>query len=203
MELSEKDLEDSIYNAAIDSYGRLFLEERGLTLNGKIFRQVNLGDYGIADLITIHYIGKKKNIHNPDGKPIKTILITVYELKKGLVGLATYGQLHRYMRGVQELAKTTRANKSGGVDIQVWINGTLIGDGIESIDAWDLITSSPGMSAYIYKFGFDGLSFIQIERDHMPTRAINEDIIKSVDFKAREFISTRSIGEYIDFLKKK
>ena len=46
MKFLENDLEEIIYTS-----GRDVLEQRGLTINGKLLRQVKIGNYGIADLI--------------------------------------------------------------------------------------------------------------------------------------------------------
>ncbi|GAB3324700.1 hypothetical protein GCM10027299_22080 [Larkinella ripae] len=205
MELSEKDLEDTIYNAAITDVGRLFLHQRGLAIEGKIFRQVNLGEYGIADLVTVHYLGKKKAIEaGTDRSSLKkTIAVTVYELKKGALGPSTLTQVHRYMRGVQVLVKAAKKEDQPKINFQILIGGVLIGDTVESIDFWDLTTSCPGISAYIYKFDYKGLSFIEIKNNHITDRLPNMSILNSVKFTPRELVSTRNVEEYIHFLEKK
>ena len=55
MEFSEKDLEDIIFDASQDFETRGDLIDRGLDLPlyGKMYRQVNFGAYGIADLINV------------------------------------------------------------------------------------------------------------------------------------------------------
>ena len=60
MDFLEKDLEDIIWNAQSTREGREKLKSRGLNIQGKVFRQPNLGEYGIPDLVSIVY--KKKEM---------------------------------------------------------------------------------------------------------------------------------------------
>ena len=48
MRFLEKDLEQIIHESGMDQ-----LNERGLPIDGKMFRQMRIGNYGIADLITV------------------------------------------------------------------------------------------------------------------------------------------------------
>lgn len=81
MKFLEKDLEDIIFNADNES-----LQSRGLEIRGFKKRQLNIGNYGIADIVTFErsnyideeyaeYVGGENKTHS---RPI----ITVYELKK-------------------------------------------------------------------------------------------------------------------------
>lgn len=51
--LEKKDLEDIIWEAYQSEYGKYELFNKGLSISGKMYRQVNLGDYGILDLMTV------------------------------------------------------------------------------------------------------------------------------------------------------
>ena len=46
MKFLEKDLEQIIFESGRDS-----LRERGLSISGKLLRQLRIGNYGIADLV--------------------------------------------------------------------------------------------------------------------------------------------------------
>lgn len=72
MEFLEKDLEDIIWEAYQSEYGKYELFNKGLAISGKMYRQVNLGDYGILDLMTVSI--------NP-----KDVIISIYELKKKIL----------------------------------------------------------------------------------------------------------------------
>ena len=58
MKFLEKDLEDIIFEAPREE-----LAKRGLHIEGKMYRQLRIGNYGIADLVTI-----QRPIMIPDGK---------------------------------------------------------------------------------------------------------------------------------------
>lgn len=60
MDFLEKDLEDIIWNASQTDIGREELKKRGLEIHGKMYRQVNLGDYGRCDLLTISIRRQKR-----------------------------------------------------------------------------------------------------------------------------------------------
>lgn len=95
MKFLERDLEEIIENA-----DRRTLEERGLYINGKLLRQVRIGNYGVADLIEYHR--EIVNIY-PDGRRevIQPATIAVYELKKDKVGISAFLQAAGYLRGIK------------------------------------------------------------------------------------------------------
>lgn len=82
MKFIEKNLEDIIFQS-----NRLELSKRGLNLRGKIFRQVRIGNYGTADLVTI----KKPNFYSKSewNNPYhdERFLVTIYELKQEKIGI--------------------------------------------------------------------------------------------------------------------
>jgi hypothetical protein len=82
MKFLEKDLEEIIYTADKAELGK-----KGLDITGKIFRQLNIGNYGISDLIEVNRYGQ-------------TLCITIYELKKEVVNVSTFLQAVRYAKGV-------------------------------------------------------------------------------------------------------
>lgn len=100
MEFLEKDLENIIWEANDEQ-----LENAGLEFNGKRFRQLRIGNYGVADLVTV----RKENIYseyeyikNGNTKIIDSYLvITVYELKKDKIGIGAFLQAIGYIRGIQ------------------------------------------------------------------------------------------------------
>jgi len=79
MEISEKELEDIIFNT--DNYN---LNNRGLNIYGKKKRQLSIGSYGIADLVTCAIYNKK------DGNQM--LYIQVIELKKDCIDYKAFSQ---------------------------------------------------------------------------------------------------------------
>lgn len=89
MEFLEKDLEDIIWEAYQSEYGKYELFNKGLSISGKMYRQVNLGDYGILDLMTVSI--------NPED-----VIISIYELKKDIINMSTMAQAARYGTGISK-----------------------------------------------------------------------------------------------------
>lgn len=91
MKFLEKELEDIIWES--DKYQ---LEERGLSLFGNLFRQMAIGNYGIADIIQV----KKAYSNN---KPY--LMINILELKQDKIGISAFLQAVKYAKGVQSYFK--------------------------------------------------------------------------------------------------
>jgi len=87
--LSEKELEDFIFNAIETDKDALL--ERGFPMPDfpKFYRQVKLGDYGVVDFLAV-------GEDNETGK----LEIFLYELKKERVGAINIPQICKYMGGI-------------------------------------------------------------------------------------------------------
>ena len=100
MEFLEKDLEQIIWEASDND-----LENAGLEFSGKRFRQLRIGNYGIADLITVKrecIYSESEYIKSGKCKIIDSYLvITVYELKKDKIGVSAFLQAIGYAKGIQ------------------------------------------------------------------------------------------------------
>ena len=88
----EKNLEDIIFEADADS-----LYKRGLYIYGELYRQFNLGKYGIADLVLYE---KKEYKDNSNLSHRADYLVTVFELKKKLIDINAFMQAIRYVSGL-------------------------------------------------------------------------------------------------------
>lgn len=95
MDFLEKDLEKIIYEASKYKSGRDELCDRGLCINGKMKRQLRIGKYGVADLVTFERIFYNNGKHSTH-----TIVITVYELKKDKIGISAFLQAIGYLKGI-------------------------------------------------------------------------------------------------------
>jgi hypothetical protein len=89
MEFLEKDLEEIIYLS-----DKFRLEERGLSLHGKLKRQLRIGNYGIADLVEITRPHCENNIFYKGS-------INILELKKDKIGVSTFFQALNYLQGIK------------------------------------------------------------------------------------------------------
>lgn len=91
------------------------------------FRQVNLGPYGIADLITIEYQGREEYLNNKS-----CFNINIIEIKSGSVNSDTYLQAIRYAAGIKMFFKNFINAKNAELYIGVCLIGHYIG--IKKID---------------------------------------------------------------------
>lgn len=95
MDFLEKDLEDIIYEATDEQLSELFLD-------GKRFRQLRIGNYGISDLI----FARKRYNYEWDHElrhPVISdvgIEIVICELKKDRICFKTFDQAIKYTKGI-------------------------------------------------------------------------------------------------------
>ena len=97
MNFLEKDLEQIIWESDNEK-----LQTKGLEICGKKYRQLRIGNYGIADLVTV----KRRMFHSC----LPYIEITVYELKKEKVGIGAFLQSLKYCKGIQTYLEEKRPN---------------------------------------------------------------------------------------------
>lgn len=153
MTFLEKDLEQIIYES-----GRDLLEEKGLLIDGKLMRQVRIGNYGIADLISII-----KPVYDWDKYGKKTSFIegniTIYELKKEKIGISALLQAVRYARGIQRYLK--QRDKHHLFKLSICLIGNDIDESGSFIYLPSLLdTQCFGLSFYTYTIDINGLKFI-------------------------------------------
>ena len=88
--IAEKRLEDYIFSH-LNGTKIIYGVEPEITpvRNGCVLRQLNLGDYGVADIVTI-------DVESVGAYPI----VTVYELKQGKIDAAALVQVLRYKKGL-------------------------------------------------------------------------------------------------------
>ena len=162
MEFLEKNLEDIIFETKAN-----YLHQRGIYVYGKKYRQVRIGNYGIADMVTI----EKPYYHTGFETHCKG-LITIYELKKDNINFNTFQQIVKYAKGIQSYLEHR------GLEDYFNIQMITIGKNIDISTSFtylcDLFNiyieettineySKISFSAYTYKYDIDGLSFKQIK----------------------------------------
>lgn len=156
MKFLEKDLEQIIFESGRDS-----LRQKGLTISGKLFRQMKIGNYGIADLVSF----SRPNYYGPGREYFDFGSITIYELKKDQVGISAFLQAINYARGIQSYLK-----KRNKLEKYV-INIVLIGKEIDTTGSFcyipDLLslqndyTEHGYISFVTYEYNLDGLEFVE------------------------------------------
>lgn len=94
MKFLEKDLEQIIWES-----DKEVLSERGLLLDGKLKRQLRIGNYGISDLVhfkkPIFIYENNRNILIQEG------VIEVIELKNDKISVSAFMQAVRYLKGIK------------------------------------------------------------------------------------------------------
>lgn len=93
MTFLEKDLEQIIWET-----DNSILQKKNLEIYGKKLRQLKIGNYGIADLVTIN---REYDYCFERQKCIPYLDVRVYELKKEKVGISAFLQAIRYCKGIK------------------------------------------------------------------------------------------------------
>ena len=164
MEFLEKDLEGIIYEAYKKDASSL--RGKGLNISGTIKRQLRIGNYGVADLVTFE---KTKHIEYAPERTVydyeeETVLyeelnwhkaiITVYELKKDKIGISAYLQAMKYVSGIKHYFNEK------GTGFQLEFKIVLIGKDIDTSGSFCFIPDfDKNVEFYTYKYGLYGLEF--------------------------------------------
>ena len=146
MEFLEKNLEDIIFKTSTND-----LRKRGLYVRGKRFRQLRIGNYGIADMVTINK-GYLEDTHYT----IPVINITVYEFKKNLIDTDTLLQASRYVKGIQRYFDLREKFLNKEVNFRI----VLVGKTICKKDDFAFLSDfAKNLDIYTYDYNFDGIKF--------------------------------------------
>lgn len=145
MTISEKELEDMIFNADNEQLGH-----RGLWLPKNLRRQVRIGNYGIADIVGM----ERPYVENETKIPAE---ICIVELKKDEINIDTFIQAVRYAKGILRYFEYKKYLKP---NIKIKLIGSSIQEGNGFIYLPDLINEeSFSVQLYTYKLFFDGIYF--------------------------------------------
>ena len=149
MDFLEKNLEDIIYENANTEEGLSFLGERGLMLYGHTYRQVSLGEYGIADLLNVFTDGKKGS---------RILVFNVIELKKEILTEKALSQVCRYLTAINKIIHKIKEQDTKNTWYAVLSKATLIGKGA-SDSLLQMLPVFEDIDVYTYKYELDGLGF--------------------------------------------
>lgn len=154
MKFLEKDLEEIIFYS-----DQVELHQRGLYINGLIKRQLRIGNYGIADLVTF----EKKYYRGFLGEMLSELIITVYELKKDAISVSAVLQAIEYAKGI------SRYLELRGVIFKFKIDIVVIGSKLPPSGALPFLPDVfEGVELYTYEYKIDGL-FFNITKDYILT----------------------------------
>ncbi len=151
MNFKEKNLEDIIYNAMINGDNDV-LCNRGLNCYRKqilVKRQLRIGNYGKADLVTLT-------------KCYDSYIISVYELKIGKIDLSSLIQVCRYVKGIKEYLREKYTEVNFAFEI------ILIGDSFCKKD-WVYMFDSVIKNVQVYKYTYEleGIYFETVDLDEL------------------------------------
>lgn len=163
MKFLEKDLEEIIYNADLEK-----LSLKGLYVKGKLKRQLRIGNYGIADLVSI----SRPYYHTLFKRHMKGV-ITVMELKQEKIGVSTFFQALNYAKGIKHWISLNRPHLHNSFNYRivligrefdrcssfVYLNDLFEAD-MDDVDMDD--THKTTVDLYQYKYDLDGISFREI-----------------------------------------
>lgn len=143
MDFLEKDLEEIIFNSSKKS-----LSDRGLFITGgKFYRQLSIGNYGRADLVSFY-------------RDESMVYITVTEIKKDKIGISAFLQAIGYARGIQRYINKRKPH------MNISINIVLIGREIDKNSTFSYLPSvlpymdyDMFLTCYTYRYDLDGLYF--------------------------------------------
>lgn len=189
MSFLEKNLEDIIYENSLTEKGREALRSRGLSIKGRLFRQVELGGFGRIDLLECGFMRNSKGLLVPYS--------IVYELKRNAISEDAIMQACRYVCGIKShlsnMIPQEMVDKRGRP--LLWIR--LIGEACNYNGNFRYLYSCMrNIDAYTFSYDIDGIHFTPVEY----CDAINFcDIAHSDDFS--EHYATPSFSELRNVLE--
>lgn len=135
---SEEELELFVYNT-IDESGVCPLSGDRVD---QVWRQVNLGEYGVLDILKVKFY-----THQDHASIDLFIDITVLELKKEVVDMATIGQVMRYIAGIKHYMSKYHEHITNRINVTVYaeIAAPLIKTGDDTVF---IINEIENLSAY-------------------------------------------------------
>lgn len=157
MNVLEKDLEDMLFEY-LDDFDVLIPKgfEHGCQ---RKYRQVNLGSYGIADIIGVSEFNQPNN---------KLIEINIYELKKEEISVGTFLQALKYAKALSILFE--KSNPKDSIEYNIILVGKVLKTNSDFIYLTDFYEN---LHLYTYNFDFhDGITFEQ----HMDYKITNGNI---------------------------
>jgi len=98
MNILEKEIEDLICDCLDRDVS--ILRKRGLTVYPYYIRQLELGSYGIADIVTFEKYGS-------------TLYVKIFELKKEIIDTNTLVQAAKYAKGIDRMLKNYNIGNHG------------------------------------------------------------------------------------------
>jgi len=151
MNFLEKDLEQIIMEASDEQ-----LQERGLDeMRGRRFQQLRIGNYGIADIVTVE---RSSEPNWNETRMIPYLHINVYELKKNKIGISAFLQALGYAKGI------SRYLDARNFKHRIKYTITLIGSNLDLESTYCFLSDFDlgdrfSLYNYTYSYDIDGINF--------------------------------------------
>lgn len=142
-------------------------------IQGKKYRQLRIGEYGIADLVTVER-SRKLDFY---GEKIteRGILISIFELKKERIGVSAFFQAIGYAKGIKEYLDKNKPSLSYDIEI------CLVGNSVDTTGSFiflpDLINKDSdeysftriltNVRYFTYSYKLDGMYFTEESGYHL------------------------------------
>ncbi len=143
----EKDLEEILFSAPQSE-----IRKRGLRCYryDSISQQINLGAYGITDIVTI----KNEGYRRIPG--MRSIIVTIYELKHRNINTEVLIQAARYYKGISDFCNENFNLKNTEIEYQICLIGSTIDKSSGFVYLSDLFDN---LSVYTFDYKIDGIQF--------------------------------------------
>lgn len=143
MNFLEKDLEEIIFEQLQTQKGIDDLVSKGLYFisSTKSYRQLRIGNYGIADIVNVTRVGSR-------------LVIDIVELKKDKISMSSFLQAVRYTKGIMRFFESREKHIS--IDISITLIGREIDNRSDFIYIPDIFID---VSLVTYSYGVDGIRF--------------------------------------------
>lgn len=159
MKFLEKDLEQIIFET-----NKTTLYSKGLFLIGKPYRQLRIGNYGIADLV--YFQRPKRHL----GVDFLRGCITIVELKQNKINVSAFFQALRYAKGISRYLEKRGFSVDDYFDFKIVLIGSEIDLNSDVVYLPDLFKESKydrfnhhetqtSIELYTYNMDINGLSF--------------------------------------------
>lgn len=160
MDFIERDLEDIVFNTDVN-----LLSERGLPLlfNAHSYRQLQIGNYGVADIVQFK-LEKDPYLDGNEYKFRDIVSLKIIELKKDEINVFTFLQTLKYAKGLENYYNDRQKKRRFGNRCQLKISIALVGKKINTKDDFIYLPNflyhdDFELDLYTYKYDFDGISF--------------------------------------------
>ena len=154
MDFLEKELEDIIFEHLDSKDNIKKLRKLGLKIDPRkptiIKRQLRIGNYGTADIVTI--LRHKQRLY-----------VDIFELKRDIIDIDSLIQIIRYQTGIKRYLDSRDFN----YNVRLYI----IGKKLRTNDGVYLFEEVDNLSIYAYELDIDGLSF---RYDHLGYKLTKE-----------------------------